>query len=75
MLRKKQMISVTSVLELFFTLFRCEDKILRKILYQYIITDIKSANFKHKDAKMNSVSEHIIFGYCTYHFNFIWNLV
>lgn len=54
LLRNKNMVQANSILELFFKLFRCQDKLLRKTLYTYIVTDIKNVNMKHKNAKLNS---------------------
>lgn len=45
-----------SLLELFFALFRCKDKLLRQVLYSHIVTDIKNINAKHKNNKVNNVS-------------------
>lgn len=45
-----------SLLELFFALFRCKDKLLRQVLYSHIVTDIKNINAKHKNNKVNTVS-------------------
>ena len=45
-----------SLLELFFALFRCKDKLLRQLLYSHIVTDIKNINAKHKNNKVNTVS-------------------
>ena len=45
-----------SLLELFFRLFRCKDKLLREVLYSHIVTDIKNINAKHKNNKVNTVS-------------------
>lgn len=56
LLRSKGLITATSVLELFFELFRCQDKLLRKTLYNYIVQDIKNTNAKHKNASLNTVS-------------------
>ncbi|KAF9161929.1 Protein SDA1 [Mortierella sp. AD011] len=53
LLRNREMISSTSLLSLFFTLFRCRDKILRDILYNHIVNDIKVSNQKAKNNKMN----------------------
>lgn len=49
------MVQANIILELFFKLFRCQDKLLRKTLYTYIVSDIKNVNTKHKNAKLNSV--------------------
>ena len=48
-----------SLLELFFALFRCKDKLLRQLLYSHIVTDIKNINAKHKNNKVNTVSTEI----------------
>lgn len=47
---------IFSLLELFFALFRCKDKLLRQVLYSHIVTDIKNINAKHKNNKVNTVS-------------------
>ena len=56
LLRNKGLISATTVLEIFFEMFRCQDKVLRKTLYHYIVQDIKNANAKHNNATLNKVS-------------------
>ena len=65
LLRNKGLMPATSLLELFFELFRCQDKLLRKTLYNYIIQDIKNVNSKHKETKLNTVSLcfHVVFAY------------
>lgn len=59
-LRNRDLVSPTVILEQFFELFRCQDKVLRKTLYAYIVQDIKNVNQKHKNVKLNSVSFLII---------------
>ncbi|XP_005104545.1 protein SDA1 homolog [Aplysia californica] len=61
MLRNKNLISATQILQLFFKLLRCEDKLLRKTIYQYIVSDIKNINAKHKNAKLNSALQNYMF--------------
>ncbi|CAL1544405.1 unnamed protein product [Lymnaea stagnalis] len=61
MLRNKELISATQVLQLFFKLLRCEDKLLRKTIYQYVVADIKNINSKHKNAKLNSALQTYMF--------------
>lgn len=56
LLRNKNLINPTSLLELFFELLRCHDKLLRKTLYTHIVTDVKNINAKHKNNKVNIVS-------------------
>lgn len=55
LLRNQGLMSPTSLLELFFQLFRCQDKLLRKTLSNYIVQDIKNVNQKHKNVKLNVV--------------------
>lgn len=56
LLRNKNLLAPTDLLELFFQLLRCQDKNLRTFLQTHIITDITNTNSKHKNAKLNTVS-------------------
>ncbi|KAJ2882313.1 Severe Depolymerization of Actin [Coemansia aciculifera] len=54
LLRSRGVVSNLRVMPLFFTLFRCRDKGLRKLLYTHIINDVKLANKgKHRNHKLN----------------------
>lgn len=61
LLRNKNFITPFDLLELFFTLLKCQDKFLRDFLKTHIITDIKNMNMKHKDMKLNSTLQNFIF--------------
>lgn len=61
LLRNKNLLSPTDLLELFFTLLRCQDKSLRSFLEQHIINDIKNLNAKHKNAKLNTELQNFMF--------------
>ncbi|XP_041359788.1 protein SDA1 homolog [Gigantopelta aegis] len=61
LLRNKNLMAATSVLELFFQLFRCQDKVLRKTLYSYIVNDIKNVNSKHKNVKLNKTLQNFMY--------------
>lgn len=61
LLRNKDLIEPTSLLELFFELLRCHDKLLRKTLYTHIVTDIKNINAKHKNNKMNTTLQNFMY--------------
>lgn len=61
LLRNKNLLSPTSLLELFFRLFRCKDKLLREVLYSHIVTDIKNINAKHKNNKVNTVLQNFMY--------------
>lgn len=61
-----------AVTELFFELFKCQDKALRKFLFAYIVSDIKNINTKKKDPQLNKVryySSDVAFNKLTYPFN------
>uniref|UniRef100_A0A286XLS8 Protein SDA1 n=1 Tax=Cavia porcellus TaxID=10141 RepID=A0A286XLS8_CAVPO len=61
LLRNKNLISPSSLLELFFELLRCHDKLLRKTLYTHIVADIKNINSKHKNNKVNIVLQNFMY--------------
>ncbi|XP_041054621.1 protein SDA1 homolog isoform X1 [Carcharodon carcharias] len=61
LLRNKNLLNPTSLLELFFELLRCHDKLLRKTLYMHIVTDIKNINAKHKNNKVNTVLQNFMY--------------
>uniref|UniRef100_A0A8B9UWP3 Protein SDA1 n=1 Tax=Anas zonorhyncha TaxID=75864 RepID=A0A8B9UWP3_9AVES len=61
LLRNKNLINPTSLLELFFQLLRCHDKLLRKTLYTHIVTDIKNVNAKHKNNKVNTMLQNFMY--------------
>ncbi|KAK7097160.1 protein SDA1 homolog [Littorina saxatilis] len=61
MLRNKGLIEATSVLELFFRLFRCQDKLLRKTIFNYIVYDIKNINAKHKNVRLNTTLQNFMY--------------
>ncbi|XP_060791347.1 protein SDA1 homolog isoform X1 [Neoarius graeffei] len=61
LLRNKDLIDPTSLLELFFELLRCHDKLLRKTLYIHIVTDIKNINSKHKNNKLNTTLQNFMY--------------
>lgn len=59
LLRNKSLVSAIDLLTLFFELLKCNDKSLRQFLKTHIINDIKNVNSKHKNAKLNTVSDWI----------------
>lgn len=61
LLRTKNLLEQTDMLSLFFYLFRCRDKTLRATLYKYIVTDIKNANLKCKNNKLNRALQNYMF--------------
>uniref|UniRef100_A0A8C5FJU1 Protein SDA1 n=1 Tax=Gadus morhua TaxID=8049 RepID=A0A8C5FJU1_GADMO len=61
LLRNKDLINPTGLLELFFELLRCHDKLLRKTLYTHIVADIKNINSKHKNNKVNTTLQNFMY--------------
>ncbi|XP_076447026.1 protein SDA1 homolog [Babylonia areolata] len=61
MLRNKGLIEATSILELFFRLFRCQDKLLRKTIFNYIVHDIRNINAKHKNVRLNTTLQNFMY--------------
>ncbi|CAH0547881.1 unnamed protein product [Brassicogethes aeneus] len=61
LLRNKNLLAPTDLLELFFKLLRCQDKALRAFLENHIVTDIKNLNAKHKNAKLNTALQNFMF--------------
>ncbi|XP_053559374.1 protein SDA1 homolog [Bombina bombina] len=61
MLRNKDLVSPSVILELFFELLRCHDKLLRTTLYTHIVTDIKNINAKHKNNKVNTTLQNFMY--------------
>ncbi|KAI7850372.1 SDA1-domain-containing protein [Circinella umbellata] len=61
LLRNKGVLDNTRLLPLFFTLFKCKDKHLRELLYSHIVNDIKNANIKAKNNKLNRSLQSFMF--------------
>ena len=61
LLRNKNLVPSLKVLELFYKLLNVKDKLLRKTLCNFIITDIKNINSKHKNNKVNTTLQNYMF--------------
>ncbi|KAI9138407.1 SDA1-domain-containing protein [Paraphysoderma sedebokerense] len=61
LMRNKDFIQNTTLLPLFFLLFKCHDKSLRELLYTHIVTDIKNSNAKHKNNKLNKTLQNFMY--------------
>ncbi|KAJ3208003.1 Protein SDA1 [Dinochytrium kinnereticum] len=53
LLRNKGIVPAMTLMPLFFSLFRVPDKDLRKLLHTHIVSDVKNANAKAKNNRMN----------------------
>lgn len=61
LMRNRELLSPTALLELFFVLFRCPDKALRELLYTHIVSDIKRLNAKHKNNATNKTLQNFMY--------------
>lgn len=55
------MITASSLLTLFFKLFRIKDKKLRAVLYHHIVNDIRRLNSKKRDEKVNRALQNFMY--------------
>ena len=61
LLRHRDIIAPADLLQLFFELFKCQDKSLRTFLRDHIVNDLKNTNAKHKDVKLNSSMQNFMY--------------
>ena len=61
LLRHKDLLTPTDLLQMFFELFKCQDKSLRTFLRDHIVTDLKNTNAKHKDVKLNTAMQNFMY--------------
>ena len=61
LVRNRGLISPLVLLQLFFKLFRCKDKLLRSVLFSHIVSDIKNINSKHKNNQVNTSLQNFMF--------------
>ena len=56
LLRTKNLIEPKPLFEIFFTLIKCQDKLLRKTLFEHMLNDVKRIKTKLKNYKLLSVN-------------------
>lgn len=61
LLRNRNVITASSLLTLFFKLFRIKDKKLRAVLYHHIVNDIRRLNSKKRDEKVNRALQNFMY--------------
>jgi protein SDA1 len=61
LMRNKNLIPPEKLLEFFFELFRCQDKLLRSTLYAHIVADIKRVNTPRRNNKINNMLQSFMF--------------
>ncbi|KAJ3336840.1 Protein SDA1 [Gonapodya sp. JEL0774] len=61
LLRNRDLVKQTSLLPLFFLLFRCRDKPLRALLHAHIVADVKQANHMGKNNALNKSLQNFMY--------------
>mmetsp|Transcript_9692 Transcript_9692/g.35495 ORF Transcript_9692/g.35495 Transcript_9692/m.35495 type:complete len:750 (-) Transcript_9692:1617-3866(-) len=61
LLRRRGAVHSNQVLPLFFRLFRCQDKQLRRALFKHIVSDIREVNKKHRNESTNKALQNFLF--------------
>ncbi|EFJ52836.1 hypothetical protein VOLCADRAFT_55520, partial [Volvox carteri f. nagariensis] len=61
LLRNRAQVGAMEVLPLFFRLFRCQDKALRQQLFRHIVADLKAANRKTRNERLNRAVQNFMY--------------
>ena len=61
LIRNKNLIEPIPIFELFFFLFKCNDKLLRSTIYSQLISDVKKIKMKYKNYKLISQVQQYVF--------------
>ncbi|GIM11976.1 hypothetical protein Vretimale_15407, partial [Volvox reticuliferus] len=61
LMRNRGQVEAMSVLPLFFGLFRCQDKALRQQLFRHIVADLKAANRKTRNERLNRAVQNFMY--------------
>ncbi len=61
LIRNRGLVEAREILPLFFKLFRCQDKLLRKQIFQHIVADLQRSNAKHRDDKLNRKIQNFLY--------------
>lgn len=61
LMRSKNLIEPISLFDTFFSLMKCQDKNLRKFLYEHMLNDVKKIKLKNKDHKLCSKVQQFVF--------------
>ncbi|KAG2445219.1 hypothetical protein HYH02_008687 [Chlamydomonas schloesseri] len=64
LMRNRAQVDAMTVLPLFFRLFRCQDKALRQQLFRHIVSDLKAANKKSRNERLNRAVQPEEHGVC-----------
>ncbi|KXZ52362.1 hypothetical protein GPECTOR_10g996 [Gonium pectorale] len=61
LMRNRGQVEAMAVLPLFFRLFRCQDKALRQQLFRHIVADLKAANRKTRNERLNRAVQNFMY--------------
>lgn len=61
LLRNRRLLESATLFPLFFRLFACRDKELRRLLFGHIVQDVRRMNLKHRDDRNNRPLQNSLF--------------
>ena len=61
LLRNRQQLAPTQLLPLLFRLFRVQDKGLRQLVFRHVTSDIKNANKKQRNERLNRAVQNFMY--------------
>ena len=61
LVRNRGLLTAQELLPLLFKLFRCQDKLLRKQIFNHIVADLQRSNAKHRDDKLNRKIQNFLY--------------
>ncbi|KAK9834281.1 hypothetical protein WJX81_003203 [Elliptochloris bilobata] len=62
LMRNRGQVEALELLPLFIRLFRCPDKALRRLLFRHIIADVKGANQRQRNDRLNRALQNFLYG-------------
>ena len=61
LVRNRGLLEAQELLPLLFKLFKCQDKLLRKQIFQHIVADLQRSNAKHRNDKLNRKIQNFLY--------------
>ncbi|GBG26273.1 Protein SDA1-like [Hondaea fermentalgiana] len=61
LLRNRGQLDPVTLISLCFSLFRCQDKTLRELLYTHIVADVRNVNKKASNHKLNRAIQNVVY--------------
>ena len=62
LLRNRKQLDAVALVALCFELFRCQDKALRSMVYNHVVSDVRNINRRGTNLKLNRAVQNLVFG-------------